>query len=90
LNPFTGNEAAWSFVSEDQSEAYVGYYKILSQPNPPLTSLKLKGLNPDINYRDLKTGNVYGGDELMYSGILIPAEKGDFTSTLWTFKCLDD
>jgi alpha-galactosidase len=86
LNPFTGNEAAWLFVSENQSEVVVGYYKVLSQPNPPLSCLKLKGLNPNFLYRDKKTGDVYGGDELMYAGIAIPQMKGDFTSVMWSFK----
>ncbi|MDP4104279.1 MAG: alpha-galactosidase [Bacillota bacterium] len=86
LNPFSGNEAAWLYLSEDQSEVVVGYSQILSQPNPPLCSLRLKGLNPNFLYRDTKTGEVYGGDELMYAGIAIPLLKGDFTSVIWSFK----
>lgn len=85
LNPFEGNEAAWLFVSEDQSEAVVGYFKVLSQPNEPLYSLRLKGLNPDFLYQHIETGMDYGGDELMYSGISIPQLKGDFMSVLWRF-----
>jgi len=86
LNPFVGNEAAWLFISEDKTEVVVLYSQILSQPNPPLCSLRLKGLNPNFLYRDTKTGEVYGGDELMYAGIAIPQLKGDFNSVIWSFK----
>ncbi len=84
-SPFDGNEAAWMFVSEDGTEAVVGYYRILAQPNPPLASLKLKGLNPGYLYKHADTGKVYGGDELMYAGIRLPQLKGDFASIFWRF-----
>ncbi|MCQ6280749.1 alpha-galactosidase [Bacillus sp. EB600] len=86
LSPFMTNEAAWLFVTDDQSEVVVGYYKVLAQPNPPLTSLKFKGLNSELLYKHIETGNIYGGDELMYAGIAIPLLKGDFTSVFWRFK----
>jgi alpha-galactosidase len=86
LDPFIGNEAAWLFVTEDQSEVITGYYQTLAQPNPPLGCLKLKGLNPNFLYKETKTGDIYGGDELMYKGIAIPQLKGDFTSVIWNFK----
>jgi alpha-galactosidase len=86
LNPFEGNEAGWLFISNDKTEVVACYYKVLSEPNPPVRSLKLKGLNPDFLYRDLITGNVYGGDELMYSGIKIPDLKGDFMSVQWRLQ----
>jgi alpha-galactosidase len=86
LNPFIGNQAAWLFISEDKTEVVVLYSQILSQPNPPLCSLRLKGLNPNFLYRDTKTGEVYGGDELMYAGIAIPQLKSDFNSVIWSFR----
>ena len=89
LSPFTTNEAAWLFVTDDQSEVVVGYYKVLAQPNPPLTSLKFKGLNSELLYKHIETGNIYGGDELMYAGIAIPLLKGDFTSVFWRFKSVN-
>ncbi|MBM4763540.1 alpha-galactosidase [Bacillus sp. B15-48] len=85
LSPFSGNEAAWMFVSEDQSEAVVGYFKILSQPAPPIRILKLKGLHEDFLYQHVDNGKVYGGDELMNVGLTIPRTKGDFISFFWRF-----
>lgn len=82
-SPFEGNEAAWIFVSGDQSEAAAAYFKVLAEPNAPAASLRLKGLNPDFRYKHTETGKVYGGDELIYAGIAIPQGKGDFTSVLW-------
>ncbi|MFD0717355.1 GH36 C-terminal domain-containing protein [Paenibacillus sp. GCM10027626] len=42
--------------------------------------LKLKGLDPQRNYHHVDTGEVYGGDELMYAGIALPLQHGDFQS----------
>jgi alpha-galactosidase len=86
LDPFKGNAAAWMFVTENQAEVVVGYFKVLAEPNPPFTSLRLKGLNPNLSYEHIETGKIYGGDELMYVGIAIPLLKGDFTSIFWRFR----
>lgn len=85
LNPFDGNQAAWMFVGPNQTEAVAAYYHILAEPNAPLMSLRLKGLDPKKRYKHIETGNVYGGDELMYAGMALPVQKGDFTSLLWRF-----
>ncbi|WP_374049835.1 alpha-galactosidase [Neobacillus sp. PS3-34] len=86
ISPFEGNMAAWSFVSEDQQEVVVWLYKILAQPNEPLYCLPLKGLNPGFQYVQIETGKAFGGDELMYSGLAIPIQRGDFASACWRFE----
>lgn len=86
-SPFEGNDTAWLFVTEDKREVVVFYYRILSQANAPLISiLKLRGLDENKDYQLLGTDQVYGGDELMYAGLVIPELKGDFASTYWRFK----
>lgn len=56
LSPFEGSgETAWMFVSEDQTEAFVAYFRVLAKPNPPISRLTLRGLNPELNYV-LETG----------------------------------
>ncbi|ANS73343.1 alpha-galactosidase [Paenibacillus yonginensis] len=86
LNPFEGNEAAWTFVSEQQDEAVLAFFRVLSQPNERVQILRTKGLNPNYLYRHLETGRVYGGDELMYNGITLPRLEGDFVSLFWRFE----
>ena len=86
LSPFEGHQAAWMYVAEDQSEAVVFWYQVLAEPNAPLASVRLKGLNPDCDYKEIGTDKVYGGDELLYTGIAIPRVRGDFHSLLWRFK----
>lgn len=86
LSPFMGNEAAWLFISADETEVIVEYFKVLSQPGPPLTSLRLSGLKAGKRYKHLQTGNIFGGDELMNSGIAVPITKGDFISLIWRFE----
>ncbi|MGE8205655.1 alpha-galactosidase [Heyndrickxia sp. NPDC080065] len=87
LSPFEGNETAWMFVSENQSEAIVFYYRILAEPNSPLKKILLKGLNPKKEYQITGALNSYGGDELMYSGVAVPSNlRGDFQSFIWRFR----
>ena len=79
-NPFEGNTAAWEFVSEDGREVLAFRFEILCRPNAPVRILKLIGLEEGARYRNAETGEIYGGDELMYSGLSILPEEGDFRS----------
>lgn len=73
LNPFESNETAWMVVSEDKSEALIGYYKVLATPNGPKhQTLKLRGLNEEFLYA--VDGRIYYGDELMQVGLILPTE----------------
>ncbi|UQZ35555.1 alpha-galactosidase [Paenibacillus sp. PK3_47] len=51
LSPFEGSgDTAWMFVSEDKTEAFVAYFRVLATPNAPISRLTLKGLNPELDY----------------------------------------
>ncbi|MED1204539.1 alpha-galactosidase [Heyndrickxia acidicola] len=86
LSPFERNSAAWNFISVSQDEAAVFYFRVLAMPAAPIQTLKLKGLHPDYLYQDIKTKKVYGGDELMYTGLTLPNMKEDFRSLFWIIK----
>ena len=86
LSPFETNETAWNIVSKNKEEFVAMYFKILSEPATSIRVLKFKGLNPSYLYKDLETGRIYGGDELMYVGITLKRVKQDFVSKLWRFK----
>jgi len=86
LSPFEGNETAWLIVSEDKRDFLLYYLRILGGANEPIKRLRLKGINPDFNYVLEDDGSLYGGDELMYAGIVIPELKGDFQSIMMHFK----
>jgi alpha-galactosidase len=86
LSPFEGNEAAWMVVSEDKSEAFVAYFRVLAVPNGPITRLHLKGLDQNRSYSITGKNGVYGGDELMYTGLSIPKLLGDYQSITWRLK----
>lgn len=87
LNPFEGNETAWMIVSEDRSEALVFFYRVLAEPNPGFRTLHLQGLDSDVEYNIDDGEQVYGGDELMYTGLRVPFNlNGDFQSKLWRLR----
>lgn len=50
LSPFDGNETSWMVVSQDKSEAIVGFYQRLNKVNGSWLRLRLKGLDPDKLY----------------------------------------
>ncbi|PZE20560.1 alpha-galactosidase [Paenibacillus xerothermodurans] len=82
-SPFDGNITAWMFVSDDRTEALVAYFKVLAEPGEPLRSIRLRGLDTDSRYRVAGSGEIYGGDELMYKGLHVPVLEGDFQSLIW-------
>ena len=87
-SPFAGNFTAWSYLSQDREEVLAGFYQVLATPNPKEETLKLKGLDPESDYKELNSGEIYGGDELMNYGIKVPYLKEDFSSRVWRFKAV--
>ena len=88
FNPFDGNEAAWNIVSKDKKQFVATYVKVLSLPAAPIRTIKFRGLNPEYLYKDIETGEVFAGDELMNVGITIERVKQDFYSKKWIFKVI--
>jgi alpha-galactosidase len=86
LSPFEGNETAWMIVSEDKKQALIGYFRVLAEPNAPLKSLRLKGLNPDFDYRIAGNEAEYPGDHLLYAGLPVNDLRGDFQSKIWVLQ----
>lgn len=88
-SPFDGNVTSWLFTNKDKSEVIVYYFRVLDEPAAPITSIKLKGIDPDKQYSIDGDVQVFGGDELMYAGLSIPVEiKGDFQSFVWHLKAI--
>jgi len=87
-SPFAGNFTAWSYLSQDREEVLAGFYQVLATPNPKEETLKLKGLDSESDYKELNSGEIYGGDELMNYGIKVPYLKEDFSSRVWRFKAV--
>ncbi|MWC30586.1 alpha-galactosidase [Paenibacillus sp. MMS18-CY102] len=85
LSPFEGNQSSWMSVSKNKREAMAVYVQVLNEPHSPFGRIKLKGLDPSLNYQLVGTDRVYGGDELMYAGIAVPLFHHDFASILLQF-----
>jgi len=92
-SPFEGdgNETAWMVVSEDRRRAVVGFYQVLNRPNPGPDRLRLRRLDPALEYRikvwpardDLITranSVARRGDDLQAAGLLFEVDReGDKT-----------
>ncbi|NIK78811.1 alpha-galactosidase [Paenibacillus castaneae] len=89
LSPFEGNETAWMFVSKDQSDAFVVFVSVLQEPNPKLNRFRLKGLDPNRDYRLQGEETVYGGDQLLYAGLATPQFNSDYASKVYRFRAVE-
>ena len=89
LSPYEGNEAAWMSVTEDKRQAVVTHVYAQAIPNMKDKLLRLTGLDPALTYRNTQTGKTYGGDELMYYGIILKKPWGDYMSQQWHLVAID-
>lgn len=85
-SPFEGNETSWMVVSEDKSEAFLGFFQVLAMSQSYRIRVKLQGLSPEKFYRDEFSGETFKGDYLMNVGINLPVIKGDYKSIIWHLK----
>ena len=92
-SPFAadGNRTSWVVVSEDQNEAMLGFYQVLAQPNPGLTRVFFKGLNPEFEYVIDGLDDTFYGDELMAAGLQLNRcrsneHPADFSSIIFKLK----
>ncbi len=85
-SPYDSNYCSWQIVSKDKSEFVLFGCRILCGGNVKDENIYLDGLNASLDYIDLETNEVYGGDELMYKGIKPPYGVADFVSFVKYFK----
>ena len=71
---------AWEQVSPDRREALVNVVLGCTHAAPPFRTLRLKGLDPALQYRIDGTGPLYSGEILMQAGYSLPQILGDYAS----------
>lgn len=81
-----GNVTAWQVTSKDKKKAAVLLVRTLAEANAPWTIVRLRDLKEDALYTDLRNGNRYYGDELMYKGFFPSLPDADFASLLIEFE----
>ncbi|MBE5921402.1 MAG: alpha-galactosidase [Lachnospiraceae bacterium] len=84
-SPFEGNVTAWMFLSEDKADVFAAYFQIKGMVNPGISRMKFTALEPDAFYKDVESGQIYRGDELMNIGIRVRF-YGDFQSKTWYLR----
>lgn len=75
----------WEVAAKDGSEAVATYVQVLVRPNVRSRKIRLKGLDPKAVYRLEGTGETYSGQMLMYGGVLVEAQEGDYVSQILHF-----
>ena len=87
---FDSNEAAWMNISKDGNNLVVSYVKKYAEANVLPKRLKLKALDENSLYEVSETGEVFGGDELMYIGLEIGELNGDYQARSWTLRRIQE
>ena len=83
---FDSNETAWMNISKDGNNLVVSYVKKYAEANVLPKRLKLKALDENSLYEVSETGEVFGGDELMYIGLDIGELNGDYQAKSWALR----
>lgn len=86
VSPYETNYCSWEIVSKDKKKVFLFASKILAVAQSKNPKLKLQGLDENKQYLDTRTGNVYGGDFLMYRGIRIDYKMEDFSTVVTVFE----
>lgn len=79
-DPLSENIAAWEFAADDGSEVLVQGMVFRTAPTSLQHCLKLRGLDPDKEYRLDGTDFSAAGAALMNGGYLLPRTWGDYAS----------
>ena len=83
-----GSFDCWQVTSRDGAESLVTFVQVLNRPNHHSRRICLQGLEPEALYRVEESGEVFGGDALMYAGLPVANLWGDFRSRLYTLSRL--
>lgn len=87
---FDSNETAWMNISKDGNNLVVSYVKKYAEANVLPKRLKLKALDENSLYEVSETGEVFGGDELMYIGLDIGELNGDYQAKSWALRKIQE
>ncbi|MCD7827758.1 MAG: alpha-galactosidase, partial [Clostridiales bacterium] len=89
VSPFDTNYCSWEIVSRDGKKVFFFAAKVLLQANTIDPLVKLQGLCPDKMYKNTETGEIYGGDMLMYKGVSVPYPYCDFSTVTMEFEAVE-
>ena len=87
-NPTTEEICAWEFVHTDEKEQSKVLLNIVMQVihgNMTVNYVKLQGLEETAVYRELHSGQRYPGASLMYGGMPLPIEPGEYQAYQYCF-----
>ena len=88
-SPYKGNDCAWMSVSEDKREAVFTHVNAQAFPHTRPMPVRLAGLDPNLDYKDVETGRIYGGDELMQYGVPVKKiDQADYLATQYHFVAI--
>ncbi len=86
----SGNYQMWSLTRPGRSECQCLIFQKFYDPLCCHGNFRLLGLDPEADYRETGSGQVFGGDELMQIGLTVPLVKEDFHAFPFHFLRIED
>lgn len=84
-SPFEENCSAWCTVSENKDTVIAGYMRVRAEIEPNPERIVLRGLDENASYKDVNTGKVYSGGQLMGFGLPIVG-FAEYESKMWILE----
>lgn len=85
-DPWDGRCCQWEFAAKDSSEAIVIDVLFRQIIHPGTRFVRLRGLNPDVLYRETGSGRVFSGAFLMNAGLTLKPDGRDYIAQLLHFE----
>ncbi len=85
-NPFEDMYSAWAVVDETKETALLSVVMLEVHGNWAVNYVKMQGLQPEYNYRDTASGQVYAGAALMEAGLPVSLCYGEYQAAQWKFE----
>ena len=86
----SGNYQMWSLTRPDRSECQILIFQKFYDPLCCHGNFRLLELDPEADYLETGSGQVFGGDELMQIGLTVPLVKEDFHAFPFHFLRIED
>ncbi|MCD8152540.1 MAG: alpha-galactosidase [Clostridiales bacterium] len=89
-NPFEEQYAVWEYVSADAGQILVQGMIFRTEPNSVRSLIRLRGLDPQKNYRLREDGSIYSAGALMNAGIPLPKAWGDYVPVEFYLEAIEE
>ena len=84
-DPVKSEICAWEILGQSQEEVLLNVVMEEIHGNMTVNYVQLRGLEENALYKEQSSGKIYSGAALMYAGIPLPVEMGEYKAYQYHF-----